>query len=316
MTDPAQTSTPLQPGNAELRRLASLLQAYTPYDGAHELRLPGAFAVRASQTNAELFHTVYQPSLCIVAQGAKRLFLGPEIYDYDSSRMLMFSVELPVASQVTQASRAQPFVCLRLNLDPVRVAELALRVFPHGLPPVSGQRGVAVAPAPAGIVSAAVRLLALMADPHDTTLLAPLVTDEILIRLLRGPLGSRVAQLSVTGSNAQRVTRAVEWVRDHFAEPVNIDALAALVHMSPSSFHQHFKAVTSLSPLQFQKELRLREARRLMFGAALDASTASQRVGYLSASQFSREYARLFGAAPSKDMARLRQAGQRPATLN
>lgn len=306
----------LAPDETDLGRLAGLLQAHAPFDGSHPLRRPGVSAVRASRVNAELFHGVYKPSLCIVAQGAKSLFLGRDVYEYDASRLLMCSVELPVASQVTQASPARPFLCLKLDLDPVRVSELAFRVFPHGLPPPRDQRGVAVGAASAGIVDAATRLVAQLADPREADLLAPLAVDEILTRLLLSPLGRRAAQIGQAGSNLQRVARAVDWVRDHFDQPIKVEALAELVHLGPSAFHQHFKAVTSLSPLQFQKELRLREARRLMLTSPMDATTASRQVGYVSASQFSREYGRLFGQAPSRDIARLREQGGPQPSLN
>ena len=159
------------------------------------------------------------------------------------------------------------------------------------------------------IVDAAARLVELMAQPADAELLAPLVVDEILIRLLRSSIGPRVAQIGQQESGVQRVAKAVSWVREHFAQPMAVEALADLAHMSVSSFHQHFKAVTSMSPLQYQKVLRLHEARRLMLSRMLDAGSAGRQVGYLSASQFSREYTRLFGSAPTRDVARLRQDG-------
>jgi AraC-like DNA-binding protein len=162
------------------------------------------------------------------------------------------------------------------------------------------------------IVDAVTRLLDLMAHPEDADLLGPLVVDEILIRLLRTSIGARVAQIGHTKSEVQRIGEAVSWIRSHFAQPVTVEEMAASVHMSASSFHQHFKAVTSMSPLQYQKVLRLHEARRLMLFQQIDASHACQRVGYLSPSQFSREYSRFFGNAPTKDIARLRDAGFAP----
>lgn len=305
-----------KPSEYDLARLAQLLQAYAPHDGSHELRVPGVYAVRASRINAELFHSVYKPSLCIVAQGAKSLFLGSEVYEYDASRMLVFSVELPVSSQVTQASYAKPFLGLKLNLDPQQIAELSLKVYPHGLPPVRENRGVSVSQVTAPILNAATRLVELMSDERDAELLAPLVIEELVIRLLRSPVGSRVAQVGQLESNVHRIAKAVDWVRDHFDQPMNVEALAEVVHMSASSFHQHFKAVTNMSPLQFQKALRLREARRLMLTTMMDATTASRQVGYASASQFSREYGRLFGLAPSRDINRLRELGALSEAIN
>lgn len=303
------------PTKRDLARLAELIRAYAPYDGSHELRLRGVFAVRASKKNPELFHTVYKPSLCIVAQGSKAVLLGSEVYEYDALRMLVFSVELPVASQVIRASPGEPFLGLKLELEPHKIAELALKVYPHGLPPVRENRGVYIGRADPDIVGAATRLLELMADPKDAELIAPLVVEEILIRLLCSAVGSRVAQIGLAESSVHRIAKAVNWVRANFDKPMNVEALAEMVHMSPSSFHQHFKAVTSMSPLQFQKVLRLQEARRLMLASRMDVTTASLRVGYQSASQFSREYGRLFGNAPSKDIAQLRELSQLPAPV-
>jgi AraC-like DNA-binding protein len=221
--------------------------------------------------------------------------------------MLVFSVALPVAAQVTQASQSEPYLSLRLDLDPPKIADLALKVYPHGLPPVQDRRAVYVAPLEANVVDAATRLVECLAQPGDVELLSPLVTDEILIRLLRSPIGVRVAQMGFAESSVHRVAKAISWLRENFSQPMKVEDLAELVHMSVSSFHEHFKSVTSMSPLHYQKVLRLQEARRLMLSTMMDAGTASQRVGYLSASQFSREYSRFFGSAPTRDIARLRQ---------
>jgi AraC-like DNA-binding protein len=249
------------------------------------------------------------PALCIVAQGAKVVVLGREIYAYDTSRMIAYSVELPVAAQIVRASLREPFLALKLDLHAYKIAELSLKVFPHGVPASPESRGLCVGLATTPIVDAASRLLELTAEPVDAELLAPYAIDEILIRLLRSSIGSRVALIGQHESGLQRVAKAVSWVREHFAQPMSVDALADLAHMSLSSFHQHFKAVTSMSPVQYQKLLRLHEARRLMLARMLDAGSAGRQVGYLSASQFSREYTRLFGSPPTRDVARLRQEG-------
>ncbi|THF87384.1 AraC family transcriptional regulator [Deinococcus sp. KSM4-11] len=304
------------PERAELLDLAALLGVYAPYDGSHALRVPNAYAVRSSRMNAELFHSVYQPSVCIVAQGTKTVFLGPNIYEYDAQRLLVFSLELPMASQVTQASAAEPYLCLKLNFDPAQVARLSGLVYPHGLPPIRENRGVYVGDSTAGIVATATRLLTLMADEGDATLIGPLVVEELIIRLLRSSVGGRIAQIGHEESTVQRVAKAVDWVRAHFDQPMDVPVLAEMVHMSPSTFHEHFKSVTSLSPLQFQKALRLREARRLMLTGRVDATTASRQVGYASASQFTREYGRLFGLAPSRDIAQLREHGPVSSAAN
>lgn len=286
--------------------LARRIAAYAPHDGTFDLRIPGLHISRFSHINAERVHALQLPALCIIARGVKSVVVGPDRYEYDSSRMLTFSVALPVAARITQASSTDPYLAFRLDFEPRRIADLALKVFPNGLPPVEEKRGVYVAPLDPHIVDAAARLLECLAQPSDIDLVAPLVTDEILIRLLRSGIGPRVAQMGFAESSLQRIAKAVAWLRANFAQPMKVEELATLVHMSASSFHEHFRQVTSLSPLQYQKVLRLQEARRLMLSATMDAGTASQHVGYLSASQFSREYSRFFGNAPSRDIARLR----------
>jgi AraC-like DNA-binding protein len=290
-------------------RLAELLAAHAPYDGSFQLRVPGVHAIRRSTVSRDMVRATVSPALCIVAQGAKVVVLGREIYAYDPSRMIAYSVELPVAAQIVRASHREPFLALKLDLHAYKVAELSLKVFPHGVPSPRDSRGVCVGQTTTAIVDAASRLVEMMAHPTDAELLAPLVIDELLIRLLRSSIGPRVALIGQQESGVQRVAKAVSWVREHFAQPMAVDALADLAHMSVSSFHQHFKAVTSMSPLQYQKVLRLHEARRLMLARMLDAGSAGRQVGYLSASQFSREYTRLFGSAPTRDVARLRQDG-------
>jgi len=302
-----RTEETVSPNKPDTAHLARCIAAYAPHDGSFDLRIPGLTVSRTTRTNTECAHALRLPSLCLIAQGAKTVIVGEEVYEYDPSRMLVFSVALPVAAQVTQASYSEPYLALRLDLDPHKIAELVLRVFPQGLPPVEERRAVYVAPIDASIVNAAIRLMECLAQPGDIELLAPLVVDEILIRLLRSRIGARVAQMGFEESSVHRLAKAISWLRANFSQPMKVEELAELVHMSVSSFHEHFKSVTSMSPLQYQKALRLQEARRLMLSAMMDAATASQHVGYLSASQFSREYSRFFGSAPTKDIARLRQ---------
>lgn len=291
---------------SDLAKLANRVGAYAPHDGTFDLHIPGLHVSRFSRINPVRSHVLQLPALCLVTRGAKSVLVGQEIYEYDATRMLVFSVALPVAAQVTKAASADPYLALRLDFDPLKISELVLKVFPHGLPLVTDRKAVYVAPIDPGIVNAAVRLMDCLPQPADIELLAPLVKEEILIRLLRSPIGPRIAQMGFAESSLQRIARAIAWLRENFAQPMKVEELADLVHMSPSSFHEHFKSVTNMSPLQYQKVLRLQEARRLMLSATLDAGSASQRVGYLSASQFSREYSRFFGSAPTKDIASLR----------
>lgn len=247
-----------------------------------------------------------RPMLCLVAQGAKMISLVQRVFEYDASRMLIFSVDLPVAGEVRRATLTDPYLCFRLDLDASRIAELALRVFPGGAPTPDDPLGVYVGDTNGEIVDAAARLVALMSQPVEARLLGPLVVDEILIRLLRSPVGARVAQIGTADSKLQRIAKAVTEIRGKFSQPLRVKALARLAHMSASSFHQQFKDVTAMSPLQYQKVLRLEEARRLMLAHSIDAKEAASEVGYQSASQFTREYARHFGSAPKRDIARLR----------
>jgi AraC-like DNA-binding protein len=308
----SEDTTLATPGALALRRLANRLVGCAPHDGKFQLRLPGTYAIRLSRMSSEAAYATLGPALCVVAQGAKVVMLGREVLEYDPERLLVFAVGLPVSAQVTRASRKDPYLGFTLDLDPTRVAELAARVYPHGVPKASDSRGLYVGRATDAIVDAVTRLLDLMAQAEDADLLGPLAVDEILIRLLRTPIGHRVAQMGQPKSGVPRVAEAVSWIRAHFAQPVTVEEMAASVHMSASSFHQRFKAVTTMSPLQYQKVLRLHEARRLMLFQNMDACDACHRVGYLSASQFSREYARFFGSAPSKDIARLREEGLGP----
>jgi AraC-like DNA-binding protein len=247
------------------------------------------------------------PALCVAAQGAKAIMLGREVLVYDPAHLLVFAVGLPVSSQVTRASFRDPYLGFTLDVDPDRVRSLAQRVHPRGIPKASGDRGLYVGAPTDGIVDAVTRLLDLMTQPEDAVLLGPLVVDEILIRLLRTSIGHRVSQIGHAQSGVQRIAGVVGQLRSSFAQPTTVDEMAGWAHMSASSFHQRFKAVTSMSPLQYQKALRLQEARRLMVFQDLDANAACQRVGYVSPSQFSREYSRFFGHAPVKDAARLRR---------
>jgi AraC-like DNA-binding protein len=292
---------------ADSDKLARLIAAYAPHDGSFELGIPELRASRFSKPNKQCVHALQLPCLSIVAQGAKSVIVGEEVFEYDSSRMLVYSVALPVAAQVTRASQSEPYLSLRLDVDPHKIAELVLKVYPQGLPPVQERRAVYITPVDESIVNASVRLIECLARPGDAELLGPLIVDEILIRLLRSPIGIRVAQMGFAESTVNRIAKAISWLRANFSQPIKVKELAKLVDMSPSSFHEHFKSVTSMSPLHYQKVLRLQEARRLMLSAMMDAGPASQQVGYLSASQFSREYSRFFGSAPTRDIARLRQ---------
>jgi AraC-like DNA-binding protein len=294
----------------ELAALASAVRRQAAADGAYGTAVP---ALRLSRFSApsDLHALVYEPLLCVVAQGAKEVLLADETYRLDPAQSLLVSVDLPVSARVVEASPARPYLAVRIALDLAVVGEL-LADGTAASPPGPAARGLAVTPVEPPLLDAVTRLVALLSSPRDVGPLAPLVLREITYRLLTGAHGSRLRQIASAGAPAQRIALAIRWLKDHFAGPLRVESLAKRVGMSPSAFHLHFKNVTALSPLQYQKRLRLQEARRLMLGDGLDAAEAAFRVGYESPSQFSREYRRLFGAPPRQDVAALK-AEVRPA---
>ncbi len=297
---------------AEMTRLARLLYTYASHDGVVTLPISGLYVARYSGAGLDFIKTFYSPSLGIVAQGAKSITVGQETYQLGKSQMMIHPVALPVALQATKASKSEPLLAVRLDLSPQRIAELVLKVYPQGLPPVKQWRAAYVMDADVGMINAVTRLLECLQKPGDAELIAPLIMDEILIRLLRSSIGIHVAEMGFADSGVHQVTEAIAWLRDNFSQPVKVTELAELTHMSVSSFHDHFKAVTSMSPMQYQKALRLQEARRLMLSRQMNAATACRAVGYVSDSQFSRDYSSFFGASPRRDIARLRQQSQKP----
>jgi AraC-like DNA-binding protein len=305
--------TSSDPTKSDVSALTRLISAYTPYDGIFELRVPGLHAIRVSRPSTANTHSIQRPSVCIVAQGAKSVLIGKELYTYGAAQVAVYSVDIPVASQVTRASHSEPYLTLKIDLDPEKITGLAAKVFPQGVPQPRESRPLYICDADRHIVDAAARLLTLLERPVNAELIAPLVIDEIVIRLLAGTMGPRIAQMGLSDSSFHRIAKAVSWLRENYDQPADVEELARLVNMSLSTFHRQFRGVTSMSPVQFQKALRLQEARRLMLTAMLDASTAARRVGYMSASQFTREYGRFFGSAPTKDVHRLREEGHATA---
>jgi AraC-like DNA-binding protein len=250
---------------------------------------------------------MYEPSVCVIAQGVKRVLLGDDTYVLDVHHFLITSVDLPTVVQIIQASREQPYLGLILKLDR---REMAQMMADSDLPPPRAQpsrRGMATGEVTGPLLSACQRLVDLLAAPKDIPILAPIIQREILYRLLVGDQGTRLRQIASAGSQSHQIARAIEWLKRHYTLPLRIEDLAAHVHMSPSTFHHHFRALTAMSPLQYHKWLRLNEARQLMLTDRLDAATAAFQVGYESPSQFSREYRRVFGAPPLRDITSLRQ---------
>lgn len=283
-------------------KLAEIIGRYAPHDGLFDLPLPGVHLLRTSTQETNLTRAITKPGMCIIAQGAKRVLIGQDVYDYDNSRMAVYSTEVPVSAKIVRASEAEPYLCLIVDIEPQKLTELTMKAFPNGLPKVQHPRALFIGKANPKIVEAGSRLLELLCQPDDAEFLQPLIIDEIFIRLLRSDIGTLVAQIACSDSSLQRISKAISWIREHFKESMKVEQLAALSNMSVSAFHNHFKTVTSMTPLQFQKELRLHEAKQIMLTRMMDVSTACMHVGYSSVSQFSREYSRLFGVSPSQDV--------------
>jgi AraC-like DNA-binding protein len=238
------------------------------------------------------------PTFALVAQGRKRLAVGDQVFEYGAGDYLVVSVDLPVTGHFVEASKAKPCLGVGLELRPELIAALLLDSTEKPGGPV---RGLTVSPASADLVDAVIRLLRLVHQPEDARVLAPLIQREILWRLLRSPQGAAVREIGLADSSLSHVARVIRWIRDHYTEPFRIEDLAAMAGMSTSAFHRHFRTVTELTPIQFQKKIRLQEARLRVVGLGEDVTSAGYAVGYDSPSQFSREYRREFGTPPSRD---------------
>lgn len=247
------------------------------------------------------------PSICLIGQGKKRLFLGEDSYIYDAHRFLITSVDLPVVAQIIEASREKPYLGLTMELDLRLISKLMLDNDMPSVRPSKDRLGIAVSDVSVPLLDAFKRLLDLLERPEEVPALAPLIQQEIFYRLLTGEQGPRLRQISSIGNHGYQIARAIDWLKANFSKPVKVEELAGKAGLSVSAFHNHFRSITAMSPLQFQKRMRLNEARRLMLAEHLDASQAAYEVGYESPSQFSREYSRLFGAPPMRDIRNLAQ---------
>jgi len=252
--------------------------------------------------------TVYEPALAIIVQGEKKILLGEETCHYGAAQCLVVSVELPVRGFIVEATPDKPYLCLLLQLSPPQLFDIVTQVQPRADAKESALRGLLVSDVDVPLIDCALRLTQLLETPQDIPFLAPMIIREIYYRLLTGEQGEAIRQIATAGSNIQRIAGAIDLIKADFARSLRVEALAEHANMSASSFHRHFKAVTAMSPLQYQKQLRLLEARRLMLAEDTDATHAAYQVGYESPSQFSREYSRMFGAPPMQDIQRLRIA--------
>ena len=274
-------------------------------EGAMPEVFPGVFLARSSKPTMPV-HSVFKPAFCVIAQGSKQVMLNEQVFRYDPGHYLISTLDLPIVSHVVEASEEKPYLSFRLDLDASVVASVMME---SGLKIKKGDeqiKAMDVSPIDAGLLDAVVKLARLLDTPDEIKFLAPLIIREIIYRLLRGEQGARLSHLITAEGDARRISRAVRRLRENIDQPLRIENIARELGMSVSGFHHHFKSVTAMSPLQFQKQLRLQEARRLMLGEDLDVASASFRVGYDDPSYFSREYKKLFGAPPQRDIARLR----------
>jgi AraC-like DNA-binding protein len=290
---------------ARQNEIGELILRFSKGEGMHASAIAGLHCIRLSAPHAPL-PTVYRPSFCVIVQGAKQVLLEDEVYRYAPSQFLAVSVDLPLVGQVLEASAEAPYLCVAIDIDAHQIAELFEQVGPIGPAPRDTPRGLFVGALDEATQDTVLRLARLLAAPREIPVLAPLLMREFHFRLLNGPFGACIAQMAMAGSHTHRIAQVIQRIRSQLAEPIRVEELAALAHMSRSAFHEQFKAVTAMSPLQYQKRLRLTEARQILLAEQADAASAAYRVGYQSASQFSREYARMFGAPPMRDVVSLR----------
>jgi AraC-like DNA-binding protein len=297
--------------------LLELMMRALPVDGARQV-LDGLFLARLTQPTESAL-ALYQPAFCFVVQGGKQVLVGEEILWYDPGHYLLFTVDLPVIFRVEEASNEKPYFGLRLDLDPGLVASVMMEAGAENRKGDASIKAIGVNRVEPDLLDAVARLVRLADKPAEQKILAPLIKREIVYRLLAGGEGARLGHLLASSrGDTRRISRAIGRLRQHYDQPLKIDEIARELGMSVSGFHHHFKSVTSMSPLQFQKRMRLQEARRLMLGEELDAASAGHRVGYEDPAYFSRDYKKLFGAPPQRDIARLRgslEPGVAPARV-
>lgn len=300
-----------------LDALRELVSMHARSDGFTPTAVPGLQLIRASAPSEPL-NVMYRPALCILLGGRKRVFLSDQVTEYSASCHLVVSQDLPVLGQVVEASPGDPYLSVYLRIERADVSQLVLD---HGLPPeppgatTDAARGLYTEPSSAALMDAVLRLVQLLRSPRDIAALAPLVRREIVYRLLSSPNGWRMARTAKADCSDQRIARVIGVLQTRFREPIGVAELADIAHLSTSALHFHFKAVTSFTPLQYLKQLRLQEARRLLLSDDRDAAAIAFEIGYESPSQFSREYARMFGQPPVRDRQRMLDAGVPQAFL-
>jgi AraC-like DNA-binding protein len=291
------------------QKLAELVNRHTDGrgNGIHSTAIAQLELMRESTAPTAL-RAVYEPTLCIILQGKKETLLGKETYHYGAAQYIVVTVDLPLSGNIVEATPNKPYLCFKLNLDAAGLWHIIDQIQRSPVQKESSVRGLFVSDANAPLIECATRLTQLLDTPEDIPFLAPMMIREVYYRLLMGDQSEAVWQIATSGSYMQRIAEVIKQIKAEFTKPLRVDDLAKQASMSSASFHRHFKAVTSMSPLQYQKQLRLLEARRLMLAEDTDATRAAYQVGYESPSQFSREYSRMFGTPPKKDVERLRIA--------
>jgi AraC-like DNA-binding protein len=292
-------------GEDSRRELAALLHRRTDVEGRNDTPIPQLRLYRYSEPT-ESANVVMEPAVYIVIQGRKRVIVGAKTYHYDASRYLAVSVDLPAAASVIEATPETPYLCMTLSVDPRDLAALIVETARQAPRDDHDGRALYVSALGAPLLDGLLRLVRLLDTPRDIPVLAPLILREINYRLLEGEQAGRLAQIAIGDGRLRRVSGAIGWIKEHFREPLEIGALAKLVNMSPSALHHYFKAVAAISPVQYQKRLRLQAARQQLVTGTSSAEMVAREVGYESASQFSREYARLFGQPPRRDAQNVR----------
>ena len=281
--------------------LAQKIAKWSMNNNIHNTKISG---LTLYQWDAPTEKTSYllQPSICLIGQGRKRVILGDGIHEYDADHFLITSVELPVVSHVIEASSEKPFMGLTLDLDLRTIAQMILNADIPVMPAPRDRLSISVSRVSESLLDAFLRLLKLLETPEDIPVLAPLIKQEIAYRLLTGEQGPRLRQITTVENHSYQIARAIDWMKNNFQKSIRVEELAGIAGLSTSAFHNHFRLMTAMTPIQYQKRMRLNEARQLMLTAHMDASSAAFEVGYESPSQFSREYSRYFGAPPARDI--------------